>query len=54
MIPGDVLAGLSLGNLVSTVGWFVVVPVLRRLAGWLTGTPLRPLITSAAPAANMT
>jgi undecaprenyl-diphosphatase len=52
--PGDVLAGLVLGGLISTTGWFVVVPVLRRLAGWLTRTPLRPLITSAAPAADMT
>jgi membrane-associated phospholipid phosphatase len=48
--PGDVLAGLALGGLVSTAGWFVVVPVLHRLAGWLTGTPLGPLITNAAPA----
>ena len=45
--PGDVLAGLALGGLVSTAGWFVIVPLLRRLASWLTGTPLRPLVTGA-------
>ena len=42
----DVLAGLALGGLVSAAGWFVVVPVLRRTATWLTRTPLRPLVTS--------
>jgi len=45
--PGDVLAGLALGGVVATAGWFVVVPILRRLARWLTGTPLRPLVTNA-------
>jgi len=43
--PEDVLAGIALGGIVSTAGWFTVVPVLRRLAVWLTGTPLRPLVT---------
>jgi membrane-associated phospholipid phosphatase len=43
--PGDVVAGLALGGLVSTVGWFTIVPVLRRVAGRLTLTPLRPLVT---------
>ena len=45
--PGDVLAGLALGGVVATAGWFVAVPILRRLARWLTGTPLRPLVTNA-------
>ncbi len=45
----DVLAGLALGGLVATAGWFVIVPLLRRIATWLTTTPLRPLV---APAPN--
>lgn len=48
--PGDVLAGLALGGLISTFGWFTVVPVLRRVAIWLTTTPARPLVTTAEPA----
>ena len=52
--PGDVVAGLALGGLVSTVGWFVIVPLLRRTAIWLTGTPLRPLVTSAKRPATAT
>lgn len=44
--PGDVLAGLALGGAVAAAGWFTVVPVLRRVAGWLAGTPLRPLVTA--------
>jgi membrane-associated phospholipid phosphatase len=44
--PGDVLAGLALGGLVSAAGWVVIVPMLRRVAAWLTGTPLRPLVTN--------
>lgn len=44
---GDVLAGLALGGLVSTAGWFVIVPLLRRIATWLTTTPMRPLVTNA-------
>lgn len=50
--PGDVLAGLALGGLVSTVGWFVMVPLLRRVATWLTTTPLRPLVTNAEQVAH--
>ncbi len=50
--PGDVLAGLALGGLVSTAGWFVIVPLLRRIATWLTATPLRPLVTNAHAAAH--
>ncbi len=50
--PGDVLAGLALGGLVATAGWFVIVPLLRRVATWLTTTPLRPLVTNAEPVAH--
>jgi undecaprenyl-diphosphatase len=51
---GDVVAGLALGGLVSTVGWFVIVPLLRRVVAWLTQTPLRPLVTSAEPVTRPT
>lgn len=47
--PGDVLAGLALGGLVAVAGWFVVVPLLRSIATWLTRTPLRPLVTNGEP-----
>ena len=50
--PGDVLAGLALGGLVATVGWFVIVPLLRRIATRLTTTQLRPLVTNAEPIAH--
>jgi len=41
------VAGLALGGLVVAVGWFTVVPVLRRFAVWLACSPLRPLVTHA-------
>ena len=47
--PGDVLAGLALGGLVATVGWYTIVPILRRLATWMTTTRLRRLVTVARP-----
>lgn len=47
--PQDVLAGLALGAVVVLVGYFAVVPLMRRIAEWLTGTPLRVLITKNAP-----
>ena len=50
--PGDVRAGLALGRVVATVGWFVIVPLLRRIATWLTTTPLWPLIKNAEPTAH--
>ena len=46
--PGDVLAGLALGGIIATAAWFTLMPLLRRLARWLEGTPLRPLVTSVA------
>ena len=52
--PGDVLAGLALGGLASTLGWFAIVPLLRRIATWLAQTPLRPIVTNAEPAAHST
>lgn len=44
--PQDVLAGLGLGAAVVGAGYFVLVPLMTRIAEWLTGTPLRPLITA--------
>ncbi len=44
--PGDVLGGLALGALVAAAGWFTIVPILRRLATWLSTTALRILVTS--------
>ncbi|HEY0518335.1 MAG TPA: phosphatase PAP2 family protein [Ilumatobacteraceae bacterium] len=46
--PADVVAGLALGAIVATAGWFTVVPILDRVATWLTGTPLRPLVSAGA------
>lgn len=42
--PGDVVAGLALGAVVAGAGGLVVVPILVRIATWLTHTPLRPLV----------
>src|SRR3954447_5986917 len=47
--PADVLAGLTLGGLVAALGWFAIVPLLRRAADWAATTPARPLVTSARP-----
>lgn len=44
--PQDVLAGLALGAVVVAIGYFTIVPVMTRIAAWLTRTPLRPLITA--------
>ncbi len=44
--PGDVLAGLALGGVVAAAGTVLVVPPLTRLAGRLSGTRLRVLLTS--------
>ena len=41
----DVVAGLALGATVAAAGWFTVVPILRRLAGWLTRTPAGLVVT---------
>jgi undecaprenyl-diphosphatase len=45
--PQDVAVGLVLGAAVSALGMFVVVPLLARLATWLAGTAVRPLICAA-------
>lgn len=45
--PQDVAAGLALGAVIVALGVFVVVPLLTRIAEWLTKTPLRPLIVTA-------
>jgi len=42
--PQDVVAGLVLGALVAVLGVFVIVPLLARIATWLAGTAVRPLI----------
>jgi undecaprenyl-diphosphatase len=47
--PQDVLAGLGLGAAVVGVGYFLVVPLLARIAEWLAGTWLRPLILARNP-----
>ena len=52
--PSDVLAGLTLGGLVAAAGYFVIVPLLRRIATWLTTTSLRPLVTNAEAARHST
>jgi membrane-associated phospholipid phosphatase len=45
--PGDVVGGLVLGAAVAFAGSFAVTPVIRRLTGRLTASPLRRLLTSA-------
>ena len=52
--PADVLAGLALGGLVAALGWYTIMPILRRLATWITTTPLRPLVTSSPPVSART
>jgi membrane-associated phospholipid phosphatase len=47
--PQDVVAGLALGAAVAVAGVFVIVPGLARLATWLAGTPVRPLICAGGP-----
>lgn len=52
--PSDVLTGLALGGIVAAIGWFTVVPIIRRLARWMTGTAARPLVTSVGRRAPAT
>ena len=47
--PLDVVAGLLVGALVAVASFLVVWPLLRRLVGAMTRTPLRPLLI-AGPA----
>ena len=49
--PGDVVAGVLLGAVISLVGFLLLRPVLVRVVGALARTPLRPLLT-AGPAAR--
>jgi undecaprenyl-diphosphatase len=44
--PGDVVAGLALGALVTAVGYFILLSLLTRFADRLTHTPLRVLLTN--------
>jgi undecaprenyl-diphosphatase len=46
--PGDVVAGLVVGALVTTLGWWAFGGLLTRLTSWLARTRLRPLILSGA------
>ena len=43
--PADVVAGLALGGAVAAAGRVVVVPVLTRVATWMSRTRLRILVT---------
>lgn len=47
--PGDVMAGVLFGALVSLAGWLLVGRAMRRLVDALAGTPLR-LLVIAGPA----
>ena len=47
---GDVLAGLALGGLIALAGRWLVVPALTRIAAWVQGSPLRPLVGPKAAA----
>lgn len=44
--PGDVLAGVLFGALVSLGGWLLVGRAVRRLVDAVAGTPLRVLVTA--------
>ena len=44
--PGDVVAGLLLGGIVAAAGRSLVLPLLLRLAMWLSRGPARLLVTS--------
>jgi undecaprenyl-diphosphatase len=46
--PGDVAAGLAVGAIIAVIGYYVLVPLLRRLVDRLTTTPLRTLVTGAS------
>lgn len=52
--PQDVLAGLALGAVIVAIGHFTVVPLMTRIADWLTKTPLRPLVVAGESAATET
>jgi membrane-associated phospholipid phosphatase len=45
--PQDVAAGLALGAVIAVIGAFTVVPILTRIAEWLTRTPLRVLVVAS-------
>jgi undecaprenyl-diphosphatase len=46
--PGDVVAGLALGALVTAAGYVALLRPLQRFAVRLARTPLRPLLTNVA------
>lgn len=45
--PSDVVAGLALGAIVAGGGERLVTPLLTRMATWISGTRLRPLVTTS-------
>lgn len=45
--PQDVAAGLALGAVVAVLGALLIVPIMTRIAEWLTRTPLRPLVVAS-------
>lgn len=46
--PHDVLVGLAFGAAVTLAGWWLLARPLTWLVDRLTGTPLRPLVATAA------
>lgn len=48
--PADVIAGLLLGSAIAVIVWIVLRRPALAIAGWVTRTPLRPLIAAGAPA----
>ncbi len=52
--PHDVLAGAVLSTAVLLIGWQLARRPLTRLLALLSGTPLRPLLTSAPAGADET
>jgi undecaprenyl-diphosphatase len=50
--PQDVVAGLALGATVAVIGAFLIVPILTRIAAWLTTTPLRVLVVASDPVSS--
>ncbi|OJY48720.1 MULTISPECIES: phosphatase PAP2 family protein [unclassified Pseudonocardia] len=50
--PGDVLAGLVLGAVVTLIGYRLVCRLLAALVGRLTATVLRPLLTTMPDAGS--
>ncbi|MHB2023939.1 MAG: phosphatase PAP2 family protein [Mycobacteriales bacterium] len=50
--PSDVVAGVLLGALICAVVLGLLTRPVEALARWLSGTPLRPLVTASRPVAQ--